>query len=360
MEDSSLDIKQNDIPLYRSLQYAYDVAKKWVPPISESDKIKMINMINGTENSYGTYLLKKYIELLKPYTKILGLENNKPREYDCVASSLVFFYGCLFYIMHFPGWGSHIQDIFLYNLLYILVDHYIDDVNVNDLTKNQAISQMFILIYNPLLYKELDLVDPTLEHIAIIYDKLLTRCPNIKEPIIKLFKAEIDGMIIQKDGTKSRSQYYDIALRKGGLTMEILQYIVGDVDRSITAASYHLGTIMQILDDVLDVNADKENGIHTIATHDLNKRGCLDDLWIDIMNRIDNIDHRFTIFKIVYTAFAIYLPDRLCENYSEELRYKTNPINLFDYNYGCDGSKLLVDAVMNELMVMEILEEIVV
>lgn len=338
------------------LEKTIDLARVWLPPISLQDKSTVNNILMGTEITVGTLLLRKYIQLLRPYTEILGITNNSSHEADCVASGIVFFYGCLCYIMHFPHWGDHIEDIFLYNLLYILVDHYIDDMRIEGSIKNTAISQMGILIMNPLAYKTMTLVDPILKTIAVVYQRLITRCPNAKDTIIKLFRAEIEGLHIQKTATCSRKQYYDIALQKGGYTMEILQSIVGNTDLSLTFPSYQLGEIMQLLDDSVDVLADRKNGIHTIATHDLESKGCLDELWIDIIHKICAIDSRFTIFKMIYMIFAMYIPDRIPEAYSKELRSLTNPLNMFDYT---DGSSLLVGAIMGELIAMDILDNII-
>lgn len=345
---------------FTTLQEAILLAQKWLPPISEDDKITIMTILTGTEITYGTSLLRKYIEMLRPYTEILGIsgENNRPREADCVASGIVFFYGCLFYIMHFQGWGRHIEDIFLYNLLYILVDHYIDDIRVEPNLKDKAISQMFILIMDPLAYQKLPLIDPILKTIAMTYHRLLTRCPNVKPSVIKLFKAEIDGLSIQKTNNLDRDRYYDIAVRKGGYTMEVLQHIIGNTDPTITEASFQMGSIMQLIDDITDCRADGSNGIHTIATYDLQHENKLDKLWIDIIDRINNIDSRFIIFKILYTIFAVYVPDRFRGNFSTELWSQTTRINLFDYNYGCDGSLLLVHAIMDELSSFEALETI--
>lgn len=322
----------------------------WLPPITEADKVTIMDAITGSESTLGTPLLRKYIEMLEPYAEILGLsgQNNRPREADCVASGIVFFYGCLFYIMHFPGWGAHIEDIFLYNLLYILVDHYIDDIRIDPTIKDIAISQMFILTTNPLSYRDMPLVDPILKTIAITHHKLITRCPSTKPLIIKLFKAEIEGLSIQKNANLDRKQYYDIALRKGGYTMEVLQQIVGDNDPTITEASFQIGNIMQLIDDMIDSTSDKANGINTIATHDCDNKGLLDELWIDTLMRINSIDNRFTIFKILYSIFNVYIPDRLPEKFSDNIRTLTNKLNMFN----CDGSCLLVNSIMSEFALM--------
>lgn len=336
-----------------TLEESCNFIKNWLPPITKEDKITVVESITGTEATFGVPLLRKYIEMLRPYTEILGItgKEKKPREADCVASGIVFFYGCLFYIMHFPNWGSHIEDIFLYNLLYILVDHYIDDIGIDIQIKNQAISQMFILIIDPLAHDKIPLIDPILKTIAIVYHRLITRCPDCKNAIITLFKAEIEGLDIQKKSSFSREEYYDIALRKGGYTMQVLQKIVGNTEPEIESATFHIGTIMQIIDDILDSNSDKRNKIYTIGTYDSEIKGNLNELWVDVVQRIADIDPKFTIFKILYTIFAVYIPDRLPDKFSEDLKLFTNSMNLFD----CNGSELLVEAIMSELTVMEVL-----
>lgn len=331
---------------------AINIAKKWLPPITEADKQIIFHTLNGTNKTFGIPLLHKYLEFLQPYVNVLQI-NDKPRESDLVASGIVFFYGCFFYIMHFPNWGKHIHDIFLYNLLYMLVDHYIDDIKLNINLKALAISQMFILIEDPTA--KITYVDPILAVIAEIYTKLLTRCPHCKLAIIKLFKAEIEGLKIQRSANYSRAQYYDIACKKGGYTMQVLLGILNINDEKLLKDTYHLGTIMQLIDDSVDVLADRRNNINTIATYDLSTSviSTLDTLWIDIINRIDQIDPVFNMFKLIYTIFTVYLPGRIPNCYSDQLRIDVSALNLFEK---IDGSGLLVDNINNELITMDILK----
>lgn len=341
------------------IHVACELAKKWLPPVTENNKIIMREVITGTEN-YGTAMLRKYIKLLRPYGEVLGIasENDKPREPDCVASGIVFFYVCLLYIMHFDRWGEHIEDIFLYNMLYILVDHYIDDCNVSDELKEKGIRQMYILIEEPTACEYMDLVDPVLETIAVVYKRLITRCPESKELLVKLFETEVKGKKIQSSGDCLREEYYETAIRKGGYSIQVLQSIVGNKDEKLVKGSFDIGSLLQLIDDANDVSSDIKNGINTIATHDLKSEGVLDRIWIDIIKRINAVDSKFSIFKIVSTIFAIYIPDRYRNNFSENLWEKTNKINLFDYHYGFDASKLLVNAIMDEMNTVEILEKL--
>lgn len=350
------DFNPRTLHHFQTFESAINFAQKWLPPITEADKVTLMNVIGGTDVAPGTLLLRKYIELLRPYTQYLGLGGeNKPREADCVASGIIFFYVCLLFIMHFPGWGRHIEDIMLYNILYLLVDHYIDDIGVESELKTQAIAQMAILIEDPMACQTMTLIDPTLKVIALVYHRLLNRCPAIGGSIKKLFKAEIKGLSVQKNENLQREQYYEIAAQKGGYTIQVLQDIVGNTDPQVTIAAYNIGIITQLIDDSVDVLIDARNGIHTIATHDLKHEGKLDQLWLDIMSRVAHIDSQFVAFIFVYTVFAVYIPDRMRANYSEQLRAGTNPINLFDYTHGCDGSGLLVEWITSELVALEAL-----
>src|SRR5438128_10361347 len=110
---------------------ACNIARKWLPPITEEDKKTVHDIIYGSANTLGVPFLHRYLAFLKPYVQDSKV-NAKLREGEILASGASFFYGCFFYIMHFPNWRKHIYDIFLYNLLYMLVDHYIDDNRIND------------------------------------------------------------------------------------------------------------------------------------------------------------------------------------------------------------------------------------
>lgn len=320
-----------------------DNIKNWLPSIAEHDIHQFRENINNTVVIIGKQLLTKYTDLIDPYAKTLNLYNN-PREADCLASGIVFFYGCLIYIMHFPNWGNYIEDIFLYNLLYILVDHYIDDNSINAETKKIAIHQMQLLVHDPNLINTIEIIDPILLLIADTYNNLIIRHPNVKNSIINLFNAEIEGYNIQNSKSSNRNIYYDIALRKGGHTMQVLQNIIDDTNEHLLQSSFHIGTIMQLIDDCLDVVTDLNNNINTIATYDKENTCNLDNLLLDIIKRINNIDSRFTIFKIIYSVFVVYIPTRNKHDYTQTTINIATSLNLFDF----DASDVLVTAVKSE------------
>jgi hypothetical protein len=275
-------------------------------------------------------MLKKYVEYLKPYIDIVGLSKGQtPREYDCAASGIIFFYTCLFYTMHFPNWGNHIEDILLYNVLYILFDHYIDDINVQANEKQAIVNQMKLLIEDPKLYQSLNIQNECLKSIAIIYDRLIIRCPNVKPYMIKLFNAEIEGLAVQNNSSFSKQTYYNAAMNKGGYTVLVLQSIMNDSNKDMSISSFKLGEIIQLIDDSQDVDIDMKNNIHTIATNEYLSTGCIDKLWVHIVTSILS-DCKFNIFKLLLILVMMYLPDKNPHLYTAELRQTTNKYNLFD------------------------------
>lgn len=327
------------------LSAAMNIVRQWCVEITDKDKVLIDNLLMGEEKTELSPLLSKYINLLEPYIHLIKTDTGKIREHDCLASGIVFFYGCLFYIMHFPSWKNYIDDIFAYDLLYILVDHYIDDINIDEYTKNGVIASMYILLENPMA--EVANGNKLLQTIAKIYNQMIRNRPNVKSSVYDIFKSEIDGLTIQNNSQCTREEYYKIALEKGGHTMKLLAFIVDKPE--LKDASYHLGTIMQLIDDSVDVLSDIDNGINTIATHDYKTKGNIDDLWYDIIFRISSIDDRFTLFKIIYTWFAVYIPDRLPMVYSTELRLNSHKYNIFT---GYDGCQLLLESINLELKTM--------
>ena len=306
---------------------------KWLPKISEEDKISIGNFLNGQNNSIGKKLLQKYADMLIPYSRYI-----RP---NCSSSGIVFFYACLIYIMHFPNYGNYIEDIMLYNILYLLVDNFIDDVKLDPKIKEIGIQQMSQIIQKvtPDYYINEDLII-----IKSCYDNLLFRNPDAQKYIIKLFQIELQSIIVQNDTSLSRDAYYNMACLKVIYTMEVLQNIVKS-----NIKIDNLGIIMQLIDDSLDVTEDMKDGINTIATYELHKEGNLDKLWLSIAKKIDELESEFTIFKIIYTFCLVYLPDRNPQCYSKNLLNNVKIHNLFEY---CDINKLLINAIMNYLTVI--------
>jgi hypothetical protein len=331
----------------------YEVFRKWVPLVTEQDKVAVVKILTGTEDTLGNLTISYYLKLLLPYFETIMQREllHELSQTDRLASGYVFFYGCLLYACHFPNPAIHIPQLIRFNLLYILLDHYVDNCTPEELRR--SLPQMYILLKDP--HVPVDYHHPFLKYIAVIYQDLICISPHAKASLLTLFEAEIKGCQIQSSSRHDRRAYYDIALRKGGNTIQVLPYIVDPIASStgicspeINAAAYLIGGIIQLIDDSIDVYIDMENNIHTIATHELAITGNLDTLWYEIIRLLETLSPQFNIFRVVYSIFAAYIPDRV-PVYSEDLRALTTKHNMFDYRKGCDGSQLLARYIRYEI-----------
>ena len=330
------------------------VLSQWLPRLSQTDKDTLKRAIIESDGRFAYPLMHKYIDLVEPYLDILNIDSEQ--EPDCPASGFIFFFGCILLSMHFHDWGEHINDIFNYHLLYMLVDHFIDSVNLHPETKSKSIKQMKALVISPDLINDIEVSHDILKIITQVYLKIINGNPKIKKSLIKAFSAEIDGISVQNTEKLTREEYYQVAFNKGGSTLQVILTILGVTDEQLLNDIYHVGGIMQIIDDCIDVAADISNGINTIATHELRTTGCLDGLWIDVLTKVMDINPKFNIYKFLYSALMVYVPNQLTENYTDELREITNQYNIFDNDYQIDFSQIFVKSFMEELSIREILK----
>jgi len=324
------------------------IIKLWVPVVSSNDSTSLIHhsLLDTEHTKFGEQFIVEYLRLIWPYLDVLGYKTKTYREADAPASGVVFFYGCLMYIVHFPNWGDYLPDIIYYNLMYQLVDHYLDDNTISDSQRNIDLQTMLRMLDFPT--GDYSHCTNELQALARAYQQLLERRPQCKDAVKSLFIIELQSMTKQKNGKLQRSEYYQLALTKGRLTMQVLGSIMNISTIQEQAVVDGIGHIMQLVDDCMDVLADQEKGIHTTATYDLIHDGNLDRLWSDIVIRIGQLPNTINVFKIVYCIFAVYLPDRV-NVFSPNLQASTHQYNWCRF----DGSGLLtgaVDRIIDELL----------
>lgn len=298
------------------LDEALNIAARWAPEVEtrDMDFLHIANNLKFVHVPADLYLsmISRYSETIRVFSKTTSMSTPL-----AVCSGMMFFYGCAVFIIHFPDWSKHLEPLFLYSLLYILVDHYIDDENKSQCVKKQSVKHMKSLIEgNPLA--EDDNIDPVLFQIDNVYKKLLSLCPGVETSIRKLFYSEIRGLSVQENKNPKIKDCYNVCVEKGGLTMSFLAILVGEA--TFYKSCYELGCVMQLIDDLIDIEDDLCKKINTVATVEKTQTGNLDAVWIDVMRRINAIDEKFVIFKPFYTFLAMHAVSRYPINYNPEVR----------------------------------------
>jgi hypothetical protein len=333
----------------------FNIFKKWVIPveISKIEKLNIYDIYNNhcKNNNRFPHIFKyvdDFLDKLMPYAEAFGISKdcNNLRDKTSIASSVLLYYGSLFYKFHFDSPNSSLDDLHDYTILYILMDQYIDDINLNDSIKDIAIIQMTILINDPHKYKDLKLIDPILKHMTQIYIKLIDKYPNIKQSIINIFMAQIKGHKKQKNKTLEREDYYKVASDKGGYTIQVLTHFFMITGEKNIKDSYDMGVIVQLIDDCADVKEDRINNIYTTSLYDLDKKGFLDDIFIDIVVKISDLDNKYNVIKILltYNLLLVVSKNPIC--YSSRLKQLIEPYNLFKYINDEVGLKYLSEYIL--------------
>jgi hypothetical protein len=344
-----------------TIDEAYEFIKKWIPEISDKEKIN-ISQLDQIPDSvtqfFNIYLPygNDYLKYMKPYIPLLTIKEPKPIEVDFPGSKYYDPYSedpilagyfafmiSLIYIMHFPNWNQYLEAIYCYSLIYILVDNYLDDIDINHGNKEEFIKQIYELLDKPTFTK---ITDPRLIQCGLLYNKIITQFPKSKIGFLISFKHEIEGLKIQSKDKLSRDTYYNNCIKKGGKYATIIHYIISESNYGET---FNIGSVIQLMDDCTDVINDIKNGHHTIATYEYIRNGNIDNLWIDIINRIQSLDSKFTIIKFVFSLATVWIVATMPYCYSDYLKEKIKNITPFilEDNFIC--SKLLYDYITEKL-----------
>lgn len=272
--------------------------------------------------------------------------------FENLASSLIFFFGCLVYFIDISPYidnNINYECLFLLTFLYLLVDNYIDNSNIDENIKNQNILRMKEIL-NPKSSKFNEQYKPRfIKLLENIYNKLVSIYPKSKKFIKLLFESEIDSISVQKSEYFCYQTYLNMAYEKGGRTLMVLYSIVGIDNEEIKVESFDLGIIMQLIDDSLDVFLDKKNNICTVATYHLDVYGNLDLLWFEIMDKISKISSKFQLYSFIYTLMAIYLPKKLPDVYSNDIKFLISKYDCLNFEKNISFEDLLLEIFFDKI-----------
>lgn len=327
-------------PVNRQISRDYDectrLVSKWAPQLPESI-IKNFNTTGrcNTENGCYDALIRGYSDRLRVHARDLGLFEQSANLNAIGAGMFCYIGQLLLYGSQFGNWmnnqpqkgvinGSLLEDhTFNFVLLYLYVDYFIDSTKVSETSKKETLDVLFRLLHDPY-----EISPPQgMEGLLAAYKSILQVSPQSKEVLVNLFMVEIETYITQKQSDLTRSEYMKAALSKGGSTGVAIQSITG---ASYKEDCYTIGSILQLIDDIMDVYEDIEDNIHTIATYDLKKYGCLDHLYFKCVDMLDSLSDQFLLFKLMLMQVVTYTTS-MKDRYSRSLRRRMKSYSLIRY-----------------------------
>jgi hypothetical protein len=266
--------------------------RRWIP--SKYDDSESCNNLLCL---YNIFLGIDFTPLLKQFGNRLQKIKYNFTE-SVIASGAMCFLGSLLISFCQVGYVKNIEELFTYAACYILTDHYIDDNTVSKGDKSKTILQIdnFINRVKPGVDNELNIESPIIKLVADKYIHMINKIPKSADYLKEIFKVEVSTMYLQNRSDLPREKYIEISEWKGGVFCKAIQAIL---ELDITTAEYDLGATIQLIDDILDIEDDASLEINSIATYDYKTYGNLDKLLIYIVNKVDALDKKYTLFKPV-------------------------------------------------------------
>lgn len=318
------------LPSERMYSLSRVLISRWIPWLDDEVLTKYNDYISSGVLRNNYWLISEYVKRMTPYAEELNFLEPGKKSNVLTAGLFCFTGQCLIYYCQYGSpfdskqrhpevhlSGKEFLDVaFAYALMYVYADYFLDGVHLSGQDREGIMFKLLMLLHDPWSGEA-----PTGMHgLVEAYKYILTVSPESKSYLVNVFMSEVEGMLVQNSGTKTRKEYFDIAERKGGLTGIGISAILGmctgdrigsDPDGSV---GYLIGSILQLLDDMIDVLDDIEEDTHTIATHDLQTYGNMDALFIYTVIQVNKLPKVYSLFK-----FLLY--EALCYTLSQKDRF---------------------------------------
>lgn len=310
---------------------AFSFLERWLPSTHFFDQVMTsIDLSKVMKDMMDREPMKElvsiYIDALQSVSSCQAINFDIPD--DALASGVVFFYSCLLYVSNFERWQEYIRDVASFVMLYVLVDHYLDEFVDTQDNKSSLVFQMGILVFQPELIIQNQ--SPFLREITHIYSSLIQRCPQVRSPMIDLFMIETKSWRSQRDVYSKKEDLFRLAKEKGGRTVVVLQKLMNQHDDETLRSTMIVGGVCQLIDDCLDVHLDRKNKIVTVAT----QSDKLDELWIETVEMLKEIKSFGNLVWFLSTMM-ILLPCVMHLDFSEEFM-KVYPYSKLEGSYRFD------------------------
>ena len=322
-----------------------EILSRWFPYIGYKNKIRVgtfvKNLVSSWTRSNETNFLTSGApgESINEITEALEgcLTQNVDTSILKVSAIGCYLSGWMLGFSYF-GYNRNINELTNLVRCYLHVDFILD--SSSDEMKKDLIEKVGKILTSDLqnLRAGHD-VDPDLEHLHPsfkFYRRMVDKKLERVERLFDLFRSEVKSVKIQSSNDLPRETYLEMAREKGEHTgllfAAVLDVPITDNEENFKQFKL-MGYACQLLDDIVDLFKDQADGITTIATHDLEKFGNIDELFKLTLRLVDQFDPLYNFIRygfMMVLTHAVSRPDNI---FSLELRRLVDPYIYIDYRY---------------------------
>lgn len=265
------------------------ICDTWLLRKADDSNFNRLNLL------YNYYKKADFTSIIKSFTDRLLTINWNFTKSEEVSGSICFFGGVMTSILNY-GYIQEIEGLFTFAVCYMLIDHFLDNEKIIEEEKSKFIQAIYSFILSGKKNE-----NPMVQVIGDRYLDLIQKVPRCREFFIKLFISELKGYKVQKTEKLSREEYLKAAEEKGGLTSLCIASIIGldtTMGNERTNYNYTIGSLIQKVDDALDMKDDMESDIYTLARYDMDN-GTLDCYIYETIIQINYLSPVYNIFKII-------------------------------------------------------------
>jgi len=306
-------IKYRDILLLRCAKYV---------PYNKDQQAKH-DFVLYTEFLLSTLgqLFEEFIAGLEPYERYL--KDMYDKEPDMLNTGFLFFLFALVYCRLHDIHDAHTEDFFVYTLLYMLGDNYMDNYDV-DVDELKRIINCCYVPASPSCDGK-DNNKSILVEISRLCNKLYVRYPGIDVLMKNLLYEQIKSTKIQKHSDLDLDIYLQNARNKGNCVARVYHHMFSFPYQD------DVGYVMQLIDDTLDMHLDREHGITTYCSKMYDMHHNLDNIIDTSLEIVLNM--KDPVYKVILLSILFAVPQLHPEYFSEELVEDCRPLSVFPKKY---------------------------
>jgi len=281
----------------KNIDIRYKIFSKYLPKIN--DRTLCPSLFENYENLLSE--IKSSFKILgrKFMTNVLSVDMKELLHKDILLSGVGCFFGSCIMSYLQTGTIKNINGILDFTIIYMIFDHYGDDPNIKDGDKKKLIALIKRVLDNPNC--ECPGYDKRSQTLVKYFRRIIIRQPKVKSYIYQAVYAEITSVAVQEYKCPSII-LFEMAKWKGGTTIQAIQAIL---ELPVTNDEYMLGTCIQFVDDIYDIEDDLQDNIYTVATSYAGNNK-LDELFLQTADYIDKLPEKYNMCKIILLTVLIH------------------------------------------------------